>query len=67
MIDFLVGASPVMQALMGTLFTWGLTSLGAAVVFLRKNPSQKLLDIIARFCCRSDDCGELLVFIGSSY
>ncbi|WP_286846198.1 MULTISPECIES: ZIP family metal transporter [Aminobacterium] len=49
MIDFLVGASPVMQALMGTLFTWGLTSLGAAVVFLRKNPSQKLLDIMLGF------------------
>jgi len=26
-------ASPVMQALLGTLFTWGLTAIGASVAF----------------------------------
>jgi len=26
-------AAPVVQALLGTLFTWGVTALGASVVF----------------------------------
>ncbi|HQL24118.1 MAG TPA: ZIP family metal transporter, partial [candidate division Zixibacteria bacterium] len=30
--NWFVGLSPVVQALMGTLFTWGLTALGAACV-----------------------------------
>lgn len=30
----LEGYSPVMQALLGTLFTWGLTAAGAALVFV---------------------------------
>jgi zinc transporter, ZIP family len=36
--------SPVVQALLGTLFTWGVTALGAALVFLFKTLNQKLLD-----------------------
>ena len=36
--------SPVIQALLGTLFTWGLTALGSAGVFLTKNISKKVLD-----------------------
>ena len=32
------GISPVSQALLGTLFTWGLTALGAAVaIFIQGN------------------------------
>ncbi|KAI7797227.1 putative zinc transporter ZIP11-like, partial [Triplophysa rosa] len=30
----LPGFSPVVQALLGTLFTWGLTAAGAALVFI---------------------------------
>jgi len=30
----LPGFSPVVQALLGTLFTWGLTAAGAALVFV---------------------------------
>lgn len=30
----LEGYSPVIQALLGTLFTWGLTAAGAALVFI---------------------------------
>ncbi|KAG7267452.1 hypothetical protein CRUP_033407 [Coryphaenoides rupestris] len=30
----LPGYSPVTQALLGTLFTWGLTAAGAALVFI---------------------------------
>ncbi len=33
MVDYFLGLSPVMQALLATLFTWGLTALGAAMVF----------------------------------
>jgi ZIP family zinc transporter len=35
---------PVLQALVATLFTWGLTALGAAIVFLGREPSRKTLD-----------------------
>jgi ZIP family zinc transporter len=40
---------PVMQALIGTLFTWGLTALGAAVVFFFKEINQKVLDVMLGF------------------
>lgn len=40
---------PVYQALLGGLFTWGLTSVGAGVVFFTKNVSQKLLDSMLGF------------------
>ena len=41
--------SPIMQALYAGLFTWGLTALGAALVFLFKNSSRKALDISLGF------------------
>ncbi|MCM3125030.1 ZIP family metal transporter [Mesobacillus sp. AQ2] len=44
MLDFFMGFHPVVQALIGTLFTWGMTALGAALVFTTKNPNQKFLD-----------------------
>jgi zinc transporter, ZIP family len=44
MISFLEQFSPVVQALFGTFFTWGLTALGAAGVFLSKEISRKVLD-----------------------
>ncbi|WP_243093520.1 ZIP family metal transporter [Thermus thalpophilus] len=36
--------APVLHALLGGLFTWGLTAVGAASVFLAREPSRKLLD-----------------------
>jgi ZIP family zinc transporter len=36
--------SPVYQALVATLFTWFVTALGAAVVFLKKDINRKALD-----------------------
>lgn len=36
--------NPVIQALLGTLFTWGMTALGAAFVFTTKKVNQKFLD-----------------------
>ena len=44
MVNFLNKFSPVIQALFGTLFTWGMTALGAAGVFISKEISRKLLD-----------------------
>ena len=37
-------ASPVIQALLGTLLTWGLTALGAAVAFFIKGNQRTWLD-----------------------
>lgn len=41
--DMIVGYSPSTQALLGSLFTWFVTALGAACVFLFRKPNQKLL------------------------
>ncbi|MBL7215909.1 MAG: ZIP family metal transporter [Phycisphaerae bacterium] len=41
--------SPVLQALLATLFTWGVTALGAAAVFLAKDISRKVLDFMLAF------------------
>ncbi|XP_012271638.1 zinc transporter ZIP11 isoform X1 [Orussus abietinus] len=38
------GYSPVTQALLGTLFTWGLTAAGAALVVVLRGTQRKLLD-----------------------
>ena len=35
-IDFFQNTDPVLGALYATLFTWGLTALGASLVFLLK-------------------------------
>lgn len=43
-LEALVTISPVLQALLATLFTWGVTALGAAAVFLPIRLSRKLLD-----------------------
>lgn len=44
MIEFFATLGPVTQALLGTFFTWGMTALGAALVFTTKTMNQKLLD-----------------------
>ncbi len=44
MLAFFEKFSPIVQALFGTLFTWGMTALGAAGVFLSKEVNQKVLD-----------------------
>jgi zinc transporter, ZIP family len=41
--------NPILQALLATLFTWGMTALGAATVFLTKNVSRRLLDAMLGF------------------
>lgn len=44
MIDSLRQLHPVLQALVATVFTWGLTALGAATVFGFKELNRKVLD-----------------------
>ena len=43
-ITFFKGIDPVMGALLATLFTWGLTALGASLVFFVKVLNRQLLD-----------------------
>lgn len=49
MLEFISQFNPITQALFAGLFTWLLTSLGAAAVFSTKNFSQKLLDAMLGF------------------
>ena len=49
MIELFSGLSPVLQALLATTFTWGLTALGAALVFGTKNVPRKVLDAMLGF------------------
>lgn len=44
MLSFVRNLHPILQALLATGFTWGVTALGAAAVFTTKNVSRKLLD-----------------------
>jgi ZIP family zinc transporter len=43
MFTWLEGIHPVLQALIATLFTWGVTALGAATVFVTRTVNKKLL------------------------
>lgn len=47
--QWFINQGAIMQALYAGLFTWGLTALGASLVFLFKNPSRKVLDISLGF------------------
>jgi zinc transporter, ZIP family len=49
LIDTVRDLSPVVQALLATLFTWGVTALGAATVYLTREFSQRFLDWILGF------------------
>ncbi len=44
MITWISQFSPITQALIGTLFTWAITALGAAIVFFFKSINRKVLD-----------------------
>lgn len=49
MLEFLQNLHPVVQALLATGFTWAVTALGAASVFLAKDVSKKVLDGLLGF------------------
>lgn len=46
MIDFFSGLSPLTQALVATMFTWGMTALGAALVFTTRGVNQKFWSVV---------------------
>lgn len=43
-IDYFESIDPILAAFYATLFTWGLTAAGAALVFLFKNPKRSVMD-----------------------
>lgn len=49
MIDFIQQFNPVTQALIATLFTWGVTAAGASLVFFSKTVNQKFMDSMLGF------------------
>ncbi len=49
MIDFIQQYNPITQALMATLFTWGVTAAGAAMVFFTKKVNPKFMDSMLGF------------------
>lgn len=49
MIDMFVGFHPVLQALLATLFTWGVTALGAALVFTARDVGRDVMDSMLGF------------------
>jgi ZIP family zinc transporter len=49
MAEFFLQFSPVMQALIATLFTWGVTAAGASLVFFTSGVNQKLMDSMLGF------------------
>lgn len=44
MVEWFLAQTPVMQALLGTCFTWFMTALGAGVVFFFKRIDRKVMD-----------------------
>lgn len=48
-IEWLLKVNPVLLALFASLFTWGLTALGAAMVFFFKKINQKVLNSMLGF------------------
>ena len=49
MFDFFVSLSPIYQALIASLFTWAITSLGSAVVFFFKEIRKGIMDALLGF------------------
>ncbi|MGO3604989.1 MAG: ZIP family metal transporter, partial [Enterococcus malodoratus] len=49
MIGWLLSLAAWQQALVGTLFTWGMTALGAALVFFFKNINRNVLNLMLGF------------------
>ena len=47
--QWFLSQSPIIQALIGGLFTWVLTAIGASLVFLFKSSNRKILDMCLGF------------------
>jgi len=49
LMEWFAGLNPIVQALLATCFTWLMTALGAAGVFLAKEPKRKNMDVMLGF------------------
>ena len=49
MIEFIERFQPATQALIATLFTWGVTALGSSLVFFFKTINKKVFDTMLGF------------------
>lgn len=49
MLTWFMGLEVWVQALLGTLFTWGMTALGAALVFFFKNINRNIFNLMLGF------------------
>lgn len=49
LINFFTGLSPIMQGLVGALFTWFITALGASMVFFIKDVRRANMDVLMGF------------------
>jgi len=49
LMEWFSSLSPILQALLGTLFTWFVTALGAAMVFLFRTVNRRLLNSMLGF------------------
>src|SRR5919112_6512946 len=49
MIEAITGLPPVLQVLIATGFTWGMTALGAGLVFFTKEVKRRVLDAMLGF------------------
>jgi zinc transporter, ZIP family len=49
MFEWFSGLNHIVQALLATLFTWGVTAVGASLVFFFKGVNKKVLDIMMGF------------------
>lgn len=49
MTDFILQFNPVMQAFLATIFTWAVTALGAALVFVTRAVNRKVMDSMLGF------------------
>lgn len=49
MVDFFLELDPLVQTIIASLFTWGMTALGASLVFMTKKINQRFLDSMLGF------------------
>ena len=49
MVEYFFGLNHVYQALLATIFTWSITALGAALVFLFKKTNKNIMDAMLGF------------------
>ena len=48
-MDWFTSINPILQGLIATVFTWGVTALGASLVFFFKKVDKKILNAMLGF------------------